>query len=288
MNHNLAQLGLDDVDDPVKKFFYLGPIDLETLSPPDVKHRPLGRFYSSADCYPARGYYPGVGLFYAPRRWSDKLEEFFLPYGLCEKHVVDLVRLLRTIALMENDHFSKESWALKHAWRAIWYLNGHVASEELLMLLKVATELTFNRTEDTPVTVAVAAYRELPDVLFALGPNALPGIAKAVQMDDCHCLFLAEVALIVQKIAERYPVARERCIKVLTGMLHYDPSKPDTSYSYAAWALLSLKATVKPEVIRIHQVKGLLSAVMGLDNQGIEILTGIRATRDSSSYLQQL
>lgn len=156
--------------------------------------------------------------------WPDYLER-----GFTEEHIPELIRLALDEELHWADSDSSEVWGPVHAWRTLGQLQAEEAVEPLLPLL--------HKFEDSDWVGT-----ELPLVMEMIGPAAIPALEN----------YLAEVrhgeypkitaAHALEKIGNKYPEARQRCIYALSQQLKKYEAQPPILNAFLISYLVDLQA----------------------------------------------
>src|SRR5579859_6088394 len=149
-----------------------------------------------------------------PANWAD-----YLALGFGPEHIPDLIRMATDLALNLADTESMEVWAPTHAWRILGQLRSKEAVQPLLDFL-----------EEPEMEYDDWFSEELPVVIGMIGPVALPALAEYLadlSRDESARITMTSC---IEKIAEKWPDAREQCITILTEQLEkLDENEPDVN-----------------------------------------------------------
>jgi hypothetical protein len=166
--------------------------------------------------------------------WRD----YVATYGISNADIPELIRMATDLDLNQADSESTLVWAPIHAWRTLGQLRAEEAVAPLLQFLDWAAE----HHDDY-------ALEDMPYVFEAIGPPAIPALA-AFLADDSKQLWARSAALNgLQKIAERHPEERDRCVDIITRQLGAAALNAPDYNGFLLAALLDLKAVEAAPVI---------------------------------------
>jgi hypothetical protein len=156
--------------------------------------------------------------------------------GVAESDVPDLVRMVRDNALRFAPE--PECWTALHAWRALACLRARDAVAPLIEALD-----TLAKGDDE------WALEEIPEVLAAIGPAALPELKRFVPDQRRNMWARLGVASAMTKIAQADPSRREEVVNAFVAQLELaEYNDPIVNGSIVA-ELVDLKAVEAAEAI---------------------------------------
>jgi Protein of unknown function (DUF1186) len=137
------------------------------------------------------------------QNWPD-----YLAMGFEPAHIPELIRITTDEALNNADSESSEVWAPLHAWRTLGQLRAEAAIDPLIGLFE-----RIDKQEDDWV------LEDLPQALGEIGPSALAALSTYLA-NPSHGLGSRQAAAqSVNKIGQRYPESRDKCVAALNYQL---------------------------------------------------------------------
>ncbi len=166
--------------------------------------------------------------------WAD-----YLALGFGPEHISDLMRMTTDMALNLADSESLEVWAPAHALRVLGALHAQEIVRPMLAFL-----------EEPGMDSEEWFINEFPYVVGMIGPVVLPELAEFLADLSHKESVRITVTTCIEKIAEKWPDAREQCITILTRQLEkLDENEPDVN-AFIVLSLVTMHAIEAAPVIK--------------------------------------
>ncbi len=191
--------------------------------------------------------------------------ENYLKLGFTEDHIPDLIRMAIDQDLHCSDNL--EVWAPIHAWRILGQLKAHDAIEPLINMFQ---------DEDND-----GVDQELPIVYEMIGPTAINALSDYLNKESYGIFSHNTAAHCLEKIGNKYPEAKNKCIKILTDKLDRFEKNDPCFNAFLIGYLIDLKALDSFQVIKKAFNTNCVDIVHAGDLEDVEIELGLREQRST-------
>ncbi len=213
---------------------------------------------------------PKTDILFSLGNESRNSEEWldYLQHGFDKSDVSALLALVADESLHRADIDSNEAWVPMHAWRTLGQIGSAEAVEPLLAL--------FDEIVDDDW-----ALSEFPIVMSMIGESSIEALTRYLREPGHDEFSLVMAADALKTIAQNYPGARERIIRVLTTYLDAPDTTMLTLNGLIVVFLLELEASSAIDTVRRLYQSELVDISCAGDLEDVEIAFGLRTERES-------
>jgi hypothetical protein len=187
---------------------------------------------------------------YEPADWNRSVVS-----GMTREHVPELVRLLNDTSLNDGTAEEPQAYAPIHAWRALGHFKAAEAVDALIRCLEAR-----QRWEQFDEW----SLEEIPQVLRAVGPDAITAMVNAVAKPATEPHSAAALAEALAKLAQAHPEQRQGIVARLIEIgERFADRAPEANDGFVV-ALLDLKAVeAVPLLRRMFHAKAVTAEMVG-------------------------